>query len=55
MLKTLNKYKAPYLFILPFFSVVSCIPADPRHLDLLHQPYQLEGDRDAEVLRVWQL
>ena len=38
MLKALKKYKAPYLFILPFLSCFR-IPAGSYHMDILHQFY----------------
>lgn len=38
MLKALKKYKAPYLFILPFYPVFR-IPAGSYHMDILHQFY----------------
>lgn len=39
MLKALKKYKAPYLFILPFFILLFRIPAGSYHMDILHQFY----------------
>ena len=49
MLKIFKKYKAPYLFILPFFLLF--LAADSHYMDILHQPYKLEGDWSTGVLR----
>ena len=56
MLRTIKKYKAPYLFIyFTIFHIVFCFSTDPNHLDDLYQPYQLEGNWFAGILRFWKL
>ena len=51
MMKTLKKYRAPYLFILPFFILFSSVPAGAHHMDGIHQLHGVEGYRNAQILR----